>query len=95
MIFLPTNLQVVSSIKEDSICLHANVFTNPQCSEEVRLAMTNFYIAICSPHSQFTDYLYYAELEFDLKFEIISEPTPKVHQSNAVSARRLGFRLIL
>ena len=29
-IFEPTTLSVASHIKEDSICLHANVFTDPQ-----------------------------------------------------------------
>ncbi len=86
---------MVSSIKEDSICLHANAFTNSDHTQEVRLAMTNFYLAICSPHSQFTDYLYYAELEFNLKFEIIFDASSKVYQPDAVSTRRLGFRLIL
>lgn len=30
LIFLPSNEQIANAIQEDSICLHANVFTNPQ-----------------------------------------------------------------
>lgn len=56
--------------------------------------MTNFYLAICSPYSHFTEYLYYAELEFNLKFEVIFQAPQKVHPSHAVSTSRLGFRLI-
>ena len=62
LIFYTADEQVCSAIKEDSICLHANVFTNSNMTQEIRLAMTNFYLAICSPHSQFSDYLYYADL---------------------------------
>lgn len=30
LIFLPSSEQIANAIQEDSICLHANVFTNPQ-----------------------------------------------------------------
>ena len=53
-IFDTVTPKVAEAIREDSICLHANVFTDASLKQELRLAMTNFYIAICSPHSQFS-----------------------------------------
>ena len=53
-IFAPVTPQEVQAIAEDAICLHANVFTDPFQTRELRLAMTNCYLAICSPNSQFS-----------------------------------------
>jgi len=35
--------------------------------------MTSYYIVVCRKHGALLDYLYYADLEFDLKFELIHE----------------------
>jgi hypothetical protein len=70
-IFSTVTPKVAAAIEEDTICLHANVFTDPAFKQELRLAMTNYYVAICSPYSQFSEYLYSAELEFALKFEVL------------------------
>jgi len=53
-IFSPSNAAITQAIHDDAICLHANAFTNRHFTQELRLAMTNFYLAICSPHSQFS-----------------------------------------
>jgi len=61
-IFSSATEKIISAIKDDSMCLQAMVFLDRNKSQEVKLAMTNFYLAICSPHFQYTEYLYVAEL---------------------------------
>jgi hypothetical protein len=50
LLFEPVSERVITTIQEDSVCLHANVYLNRTCTQEIRLAMTNFYLAICSPN---------------------------------------------
>jgi hypothetical protein len=61
-IFTSPNEKVISAIKEDTMCLQAIVCLERNRRQEVKLTMTNFYLAICFPHHQYTEYLYVAEL---------------------------------
>lgn len=61
-IFESVTEKITAAIKDDSMCLQAAVFLDRNHTQEMRLAMTNFYLAICSAHLQYGEYLFAAEL---------------------------------
>ena len=57
--------------------------------------MSTNYIALCEQHSSELKYIYFAKIEFDLKFEVINEgETPNNDNPKSIFNRKIGFRLM-
>lgn len=72
-IFAPVTPAIVSLIQDDSLCLQSTFFLHRINGPEINVSLTNLYLAIFKPHQTHPEYLYQAELAFDLKFETIHE----------------------
>jgi hypothetical protein len=93
-IFQPISADTVALINGDSLCLQSAFFLNKPDGQEINVSLTNLYLAVFQPHQTHPEYLYEAELTFDLKFETIHELDGKGTPEQAVMSRPVGFRII-
>ena len=67
-IFIPITPDIVSNIQKDALSLHSTFWINKSKAKEVHVIMSTNYIALCEQAPSDLKYLYFAKIDFDLKF---------------------------
>ena len=67
-IFGPITEEAVSLIQNDSLCLQSAFFLGRPDGPEINVSLSSLYLAVFQPRQSHPEYLFQAELAFDIKF---------------------------